>query len=103
MDNCVNSTLATYEPAAEGWNAAHVGHLYRSFGYGATYEQIQNGLSMTPLELVDQLLAEAINSPQPDTPYWSEYNYDDYENAEEGLEFQHYEETRNNWMCISVQ
>lgn len=102
MDNCVNSTLQVYTPAPEGWTSAHIGHLYRSLGYGATYEQIQNGLSKTPQELVNELIDSAVNSPQPETPYWSEYNSDDYEDTE-GLEGEHYRETRYNWILRGTQ
>ena len=103
MDNCVNSTLAVFSPTSDEWTSAHVSHLYRSFGYGATHIQVQEGLSMTPQALVDKLIDEAVNSPQPDTPYWSEYNWEDYENAEEGLEFEHYDQTRDSWMLRGVQ
>lgn len=102
MDNCVNSTLEVYAPSPEGWTSAHIGHLYRSFGYGATLAQIQAGLSMTPQELVDQLIDEAINSPQPETPYWSQYNSDDYDNTD-GLEYEHYQETKYNWILQGTQ
>jgi uncharacterized protein (DUF1800 family) len=102
MDNCVNSTLQPYLPSTDGWNAAHIGHLYRSFGHGATYDQIQSGLSMTPQELVDQLIDEAINSPQPETPYWSEYNSEDYEDTE-GLAGEHYYATKYNWTLRGTQ
>jgi len=102
MDNCVNSTLQIYSPAPDGWTMAHIGHLYRSFGHGATYDQIQNGLTKTPKELVDQLLDEAINSPQPETPYWSEYNSDDYEGTD-GLATDHFYETKYNWTLRGTQ
>lgn len=101
MDNCVNSTLQVFSPSAGGWTAAHIGHLYRTFGYGATYEQIQSGLAMTPADLVEQLINEAINTPQPETPYWAGYNSEDYEDTDD-LEYQHYQETRDNWMRRGV-
>ncbi len=103
MDNCVNSTLQVYSPSSDDWTPAYIGHLYRSFGYGATYEQIQTGLTMTPLELVDLLLSQAVNSPQPETPYWSTFNSEDYGEDEDNLRYQHYVETRYNWMLRGTQ
>ncbi len=77
-NNCVTSTLAPYLPATDEWTDAKVAHLYRSFGYGASYETIQAGLLMTPSDLVNQLISEAVNSPQPEAYYWSEYSTEDY-------------------------
>ena len=103
MNNCVNSTLAPYTPDQDGWTAAQVGHLYRSLGYGATYDQIQSGLSMTPSELVDQLLDNASNAPLPDAPYWSTWNSDDYGEDPDNLRGQHYYETKYDWIFRGTQ
>jgi len=102
MDNCVNSTLAVYTPTSDGWTAAHIGHLYRTFGYGATYTQIQNGLSMSPLELVDQLMDEAVNTPQPVAPYWATYNSAEYD-GDNDLIFEHYYDTKYDWIYRGLQ
>ena len=77
-NNCVTSTLAPYLPAAGDWTSAKVAHLYRSFGYGADYDTIQSGLLISPTNLVNQLINEAVNSPQPESYYWSEYTSEDY-------------------------
>jgi len=88
VNNCVNSTLAPYQPLPEEWTSAKVAHLYRSLGYGADYDTIQSGLNLSPSELVNQLLNEAMNSPQPDPYYWSEYTLEDYgdDSVEERME-----------------
>ena len=77
-NNCVTSTLAPYLPAAGDWTSAKVAHLYRSFGYGADYDTIQSGLFISPTNLVNQLINEAVNSHQPESYYWSEYTSEDY-------------------------
>ena len=64
--------LDPYVPSvAKPWNARRVAHLYRRLGFGATLDQIQQGLLMSPSDLVDQLLDNAANLTQPPAPAWA--------------------------------
>lgn len=75
--------LNPYEPSpAKPWNAQRVAHLYRRIGFGATIQQIQQGLSMHPSDLVDSLLDTAAALPPPPVPQpedwtnWTSVEYD---------------------------
>ena len=104
MNNCVTSTLAPYQPTAGSWTAAHVAHLYRSFGHGATLENINNGLQLSPSALVNQLLDEAVNTPQPVPYYWSEWTTEDYINdPDPDLRFVHFRDIKADWMKRAIQ
>jgi uncharacterized protein (DUF1800 family) len=94
----VAGALDAYVPSADKpWNAQRVAHVYRRLGFGATVQQIQQGLSMTPGELIDQLLDTAANLGTPDPPYWSAYTYDDYA-ADPDQIFVHRAELVRRWM-----
>jgi uncharacterized protein (DUF1800 family) len=93
-----NNPLDPYVPStAKPWNARRVAHLYRRIGFGATLEQIQQGLQMTPSDLVDQLLNNASDLGSPDPPIWSGYTSADY-NSNPDLIYQHRKELRIRWM-----
>jgi len=75
----LNNSLDPYVPTTDKpWNARRVAHLYRRLGFGATIEDIQQGLQMTPSDLVDQLLDTAAALPPPAPPAWANWTSDDY-------------------------
>ena len=96
-NNCVTSTLAPYLPAAGDWTSAKVAHLYRSFGYGADYDTIQSGLLISPTNLVNQLINEAVNSPQPESYYWSEYTSEDYGEDSDDEQRDNFRQLKYDW------
>lgn len=77
-------SLDPYEPSPDKpWNARRVAHLYRRLGFGATIDQIQQGLAMHPSALVDQLLNEAVSLPLPPVPQpedWTQWTSAQYAN-----------------------
>jgi len=90
--------LAPYVPsAAKPWNARRVAHVYRRLGFGATLEQIQQGLLLSPSALVDQLLDTAYDLEIPPPPYWSGYTYEDYDGNQVLID-EHRQELRHRWM-----
>lgn len=96
-------SLQPYTPsAAKPWNALRVAHVYRRLGFGATYEQIQQGLQLGPSALIDQLLDDASNLGSPLPPYWAGYTSDDYV-ADPNLVFVHRDELRRKWMSAMIQ
>ncbi len=99
--SCATSSLEPYIPSNDvPWNARRVAHLYRRIAFGATAEQINQALEMSPSALVDQLIDQAINLPLSPTPEWAEWTrqpVDDYEDFEAQAE-QHYEEKAIQWV-----
>ena len=66
MRQCIQGTLAPYVPTAEQpWDERRVHHVYNRLAFGASHAEVQEGLSMTPSELVDMLLDRAENYPLP--------------------------------------
>ena len=82
MSTCNTLGLDVYIPSDDmPWNAIRVKHLYRRAGYGANFETIQNALSMTPSDLVDLLVDEALLKtplPDPGWGYWDQPTILDY-------------------------
>lgn len=95
------AALQPYTPtAAKPWNARRVAHLYRRIGFGATYQDIQQGLSMHPSELVDHLLDTAATLPPPPPPGpvdWSNWTSADYA-GNQGLAEEHRRYMRHRWL-----
>ncbi len=92
--------LLPYEPSpAKPWNARRVAHLYHRMGYGASLAQIQQGLQMSPGDLIDQLLETAADLGTPDPPYWGGWTMDEYaNNPDPNLVFIHRDELRRRWL-----
>ena len=82
-------SLAPYQPGPEKpWNEQRVQHLYARLGCGASYAEISAGVSVTPQELVDQLLGGAAGLPATDAPFWANWAYDDYPDDDMQTNFQ---------------
>ena len=94
----VADPLDPYVPsAAKPWNARRVAHLYRRLGFGASLDQIQQGLLMTPSALVDQLLDTAANLGPPVPMSWSNWSAADY-GGNTTLIFAHIRELKRRWL-----
>ena len=95
------NTIDPYIPSSDKpWNAARVRHLYNRLGFGATSAMIAEGLTMSPMDLVDSLLASVTEADPPAAPYWANWTVDDYEEEEEGEElyFIHKYEFAGRWI-----
>ncbi len=96
--SAVVDPLQPYVPSAEKpWNARRVAHVYRRLGFGASLAQIQQGLQMSPSELIDQLFDTAIDLGTPDPPFWGGYTSADYDADPDSL-YTHRAEMRKRWM-----
>jgi len=74
--NCAGGTLAAFVPDSnKPWNAARVAHLYKRLGFGASYDEVQAGILLSPGQLVDSLIDTAKTAPLPAAPPW--YNWSD--------------------------
>jgi len=77
--NCAGGSLSVFVPDSnKPWNATRVAHLYKRLGFGATYDEIQAGLGLTPSDLVDNLIDAARNAPLPVPPAWYNWNVNNY-------------------------
>jgi uncharacterized protein (DUF1800 family) len=95
LQNCAITSIA---PQQSFFGNRHlVMHLYRRLGFGASEADIQAGLSLSPSQLVDQLLDTAAGLPSPVAPYWSNWNDDAYNSSSE-TRFEHYIQFRNRWL-----
>lgn len=76
---CNFSTLTPYVPSASNtWDAHKVRHLYRRLGYGATTSELDTALALSPTEVLQNLISEAINTPNTFTPEWGFWSFSDY-------------------------
>lgn len=99
MSDCVTTGLSVFQPGQGEWTSTHVAHVYKSLGYGAEYQTIQDGLSMTPDQLIDMLIDDASASDLPVAPYWAEWTAVDYDNAgDDDLRFIHFQELQEMWI-----
>ena len=79
LTTCNPSTLAPYTPSGSNpWDAQKVKHLYRRLGYGATMAELTAALSITPGEAVQNMIDEAIATPNTFTPEWAFWAFGDY-------------------------
>ncbi len=97
LQNCAINSIAAYEPSpVNPWTAQKIAHLYRRLGFGASYSEIQSGLGLSPSQLVDQLIDNAIALGPPSPPPWANYTASDY-NGDFNLLSQHRQELFNRW------
>lgn len=67
MPNCITGSIEVYEPSPEmPWNKRRVQHLYNRMGMGASVADIDWALSLSPAEVIDTLVDEAVALPIPD-------------------------------------
>lgn len=98
LQNCAVNSIAPFVPGTDSpWNTRRITHLYRRLGFGASYTDIQNGLNLTPSQLVDQLINNALALGAPTAPPWANWTSDDY-NGDFDLYFQHQREFINRWV-----
>lgn len=77
--NCAGGTLAAYVPDSnKPWNVKRVAHLYKRLGFGANYNTIQDGLLLSPSQLVDDLIDNAKIAPLPAAPSWYNWSQSSY-------------------------
>lgn len=74
------NTIDTYVPSAEKpWNTQRIQHLYQRIGFGASHSDILNGLTMSPAELVDNIIDGVLNMDAPEAPEWAFWTWPDYD------------------------
>jgi uncharacterized protein (DUF1800 family) len=76
LNDCNTGTLAPYVPGPEKpWGIRQVQHLFRRAGFGEDFNTLEAATALSPSDLVDQLVDEAINLPLSTEPDWSNDTY----------------------------
>ncbi len=100
------TTLGLLDPfvpsVSQPWDARRVQHFYQRIGFGASREMINQGLALSPGELVDQVIDNLVNAPDPVPPYWANWSWDDY-GDDDDLYFQHKREFNMRWMREMIE
>ncbi|MGB1207001.1 MAG: DUF1800 domain-containing protein [Chitinophagales bacterium] len=74
IQDCITSGIAAYVPSvAKPWDNRRITHLYRRMGFGATHQQIVDGLAQNPDALIEQIVEDAYNLPLSPTPIWADW------------------------------
>ncbi len=78
---CATGTLAAYQPSeASPWDRKRVLHLYRRMGFGASPQQVETALALSPEKLVDSIVVTALSRSLAEAPHWVTYTESDYTN-----------------------
>lgn len=87
INDCVTSGLEVFVPDAQNpWNKARLQHFFLRIGFGITPEEMVPYLQISPAEVVDQIIDDAIDLPLAAEPYWSNWALSDYDNQEQAIE-----------------
>lgn len=77
--SCNVASITPYVPDdSNPWDIPKVKHVYRRLGYGATDATLNIGILDTPSQLIDTLIQEAIDTPNPTQPEWGFWNINNY-------------------------
>ena len=80
--SCNNGTLSTFVPTDDNpWDISKVLLVYRRLGFGIKHSDIASKLSLTPSELIDELIDNAKNLPLTPDPGWAHWTNTDFRNA----------------------
>lgn len=76
---CETGTLAEYVPSNENpWDFHNALHLFRRMGFGASPNDIQDALTQNPIDLIDNLIDDAMVLPVTPAPAWAFWQENDY-------------------------
>ena len=80
--SCNNGTLSTFVPTDDNpWDISKVLLVFRRLGFGIKHSDIASKLSLTPSELIDELIDNAKNLPLTPDPGWAHWTNTDFRNA----------------------
>lgn len=99
--SCITTGLQPYIPSSQSpWNELRVKHVYRRLGYDSNQFMISNALSISPSQLIDQLINESLNAPSWPAPSWADFTDDDYDNL--GLDFDEQTQLNHKELLLEV-
>jgi uncharacterized protein (DUF1800 family) len=95
----ITAALTPWSPAAGEWNVHTIGHLYHRAGFSATMAEIKAAASISPSQLVDQMLNDTwigdSNIPAPPAHsdgwlnMWPYYGNDTSRMQQQGIDYQY--------------
>lgn len=92
ITNCAKGTLTPFVPsAASPWNRQKVQHLLKRMGFGASPEDVDAGVLLTPSKLVDNLVDEALKLPLFAAPTWANWPLSNYKDIQKEVQDQYIE------------
>lgn len=97
---CATGSLSPYVPSAtQPWNRRRAAHLFKRLQFGASFQEIEDALTQNPLDIVDGIIDEALNTPLPPDPDWADWALSDYPADQVNeLAIQQVYETVSEWM-----
>jgi len=82
--NCADATLDVFTPTNDKpWNRQRAVHLARRIAFGAGPLSIDPALQISPEEVVDTLVNQAVNLPLAPEPEWAFWQLSDYDPDED--------------------
>lgn len=77
--SCNTATLATFNPTTQNpWTTSRIKHAYRRMAFGASQDEVDAALAISPSNFIDGLIDTAKNLPPTPAPFWGNYSYDDF-------------------------
>ena len=84
LTSCNSSSLDEYVPSnSNPWDKQKINHLYRRAAFGITPDEINTVLSTPPIEVIENLIDEAISANPTPAPEWGFWYRDEMQ--ENGL------------------
>tara|TARA_B100000989_G_scaffold150925_1_gene112512 strand:+ start:1149 stop:2603 length:1455 start_codon:yes stop_codon:yes gene_type:complete len=79
---CNDALLLEYVPTNENpWDVSKVLLVFRRLGFGIKHTEIESKLSLTPSELIDELIDNAKSLPVTPDPGWANWTNSDFRSA----------------------
>ena len=98
LSDCLTGTLTPYVPSPDHpWDKSRVQHVYRRLGFGASLDEINAALALSPSQWIDQLVDEALEQPVMEAPAWADWSFVDFNQDFEQIYITYYE-WRDNWL-----
>ena len=83
------SGLAAYSPSQDWpWDERAARHVFTRLGFGAAPDQIKAALTRDPVELIHELIDQAIEAPGFEAPVWASWSVSDYNDFQMELQNQ---------------
>ena len=81
--SCNTATLTPYVPSGSNpWNISKVKHTFRRLGFSSSLQRQDDALSLSPGQLIDQLVDDAAGLPPTAAPpwgYWALSDFNDFD------------------------
>ncbi len=80
---CNTAPITPYVPTADDlWDVKKATHVFRRLTFGASQSQIDDALTLSPADFIDQMVDNAVGlapTAAPDWGYWTFPEFDDYD------------------------